>query len=228
MKTIIIGIFTFLSFCSIGQIETKLTTSRKDFPLQAVVNLDVQNVLYKGQDYTFSITSSGDYDLRVTAKNAQIKLIEDSKKGTGGLRYTVTPIDTGECQIHVGNVIDEKRSVSLVMYFYKVINYPMPPLQLNEFQSGQIISQLSDSTELKCAYPKESGVFESYEIKSWEVEIGDKTFTGKGNFLSNELIQFVNQKENEFLHIKVNLFKNRTGYSISEGIYLIRQIEKKK
>lgn len=222
MKTIIIGIFTFLSFCSIGQNETKLITSRKDFPLQAVSKLDVKNILYKGQEYIFSITSSGDYDLSITAINAKIELIEESKKGTGGLQYSVTPIDTGECQIHVGNIINEKRSVSLVMYIYQVINYPMPPLQLNEFQSGQIISQLADSTALICAYPKESGIFESYEIKSWEVKIGDKIFTGKGNLLSDEVIQFVNKKENEFLHIKVNLFKNKTGYSISEGIYLIR------
>ena len=227
MKTLINSYFIFLSFCSIGQNETTLITSRKDFPLQAVVDLDVLNILYKGQDYTFSITSSGTYDLKVTAENGQIKLIEDSKKGTGGLRYTVTPIDTGECSISVGNYINETRSVSLVKYFYTVIDYPTPPIQIQGIQSGQILSQLSETAELKCAYPVESGIFDSYEIKSWEVIIGSKTFEGKGNLLSNELIQYINETEKEFLHLRVKLVKNKTGHISSEGIYLIRLKETK-
>lgn len=225
MKTLFKGIFILISFFSIGQNDTKLITSRKDFPLQAVIGLDALNVLYKGQEYTFSITSSGTYDISVTSKNAEIKLIDDSKKGTGGLRYLVTPIDTGECSISVGNYINETRSVSLVRYTYKVIDFPMPPLQINNIQSGQIITQLSDSTEIKCSFPELSGIFESYEIKSWEVIIGSKTFEGKGNLFTKELIQYINQTKKEFLHLKVKLLKNKTGHNSSEGIYLIRQNE---
>lgn len=227
MKLLILGFFLLLSITSIAQEETKIITSRKDFPLQAVIGLDTPPVLYAGQEYAFCATSSGNFDLVVTTHNAKLKLIESSKKGTGGLVYILTPIDTGECTISVGNQTAE-RHFSLVKYHYSVINYPVPPLHLNNINSGQIITNLDDLTTIECSYSKETGVFDTYEIKSWEASIGNKTFNGKGNMLSKEMIDFVNQTPYEFLHLKVELDENKTGHSISEGVFMIRQDKKEK
>jgi len=217
-------VFFFLSFSSIAQTDTVVITSRKDVPLQAVLDIETSEVLYAGQEYVFRVTASGDYDLRLTVKNAIVQLSEESKRNTGGLTYTLTPIDTGECMIGISNQINETRTVGLKTQFFKVINYPVPPLKIGRVRSGEIInSLLNDSTEIICSYPDKTGVYDEYEVESWTVKIGDKGFSGTGSLLTKELIQCLNHTDNEFLLLEVILEQNKTGHLKSEGVYLIRK-----
>ena len=222
MKTILFSIVLLTAINSIAQNDVTINTSRKDVPLQAVLNIESSNVLFAGQGYTFNLTTSGQYDVRLTAENADIELIKESKKSTGGLRYKVTPIAPGNLSMTISNVIDEKSKVSLSAYNFRVIDYPIPPIQLYKHGGGQIIEQLKDSTKLICAYPSESGIFDSYEIKSWKASIGNKTFTGDGSLLSAEIINYINQADNEFIHLVVELKKNKTGHLSTEAIFLIK------
>jgi hypothetical protein len=107
MKSLTYYFIIFFSLSSFAQNDTTVNTSRENVPLQAVLNIESGKTLFAGQEYTFNITTSGDYQLRLTSKNAKIHLIENSKKSTGGLRYSVTPIDTGKLSITIWNVINE-------------------------------------------------------------------------------------------------------------------------
>lgn len=210
-----------ISACS--QDTTLITSRGGNIPLQAVLDIETSKILFAGQEYTFALTTSGNYDILLTAKNARIQFIEDSKKSTGGLKYTLTPIDTGTCSITIGNQIDEKRTVGLKMQMFNVINFPIPPIQVGRKKSGDIINMLKDSVEINCSYPKETGIYENYEVTKWEATIGEKTFSGIGTLLSEELIQYINQANNEYMHLTAYLFENKTGHLKSEAIYLIRK-----
>lgn len=48
----------------------------------------------------------------MSAKNAHVELVENSKRTTGGLLYLVTPLSTGICSITIYNIIDEQHNVS--------------------------------------------------------------------------------------------------------------------
>lgn len=223
MKTLISLIIVLLSVNLYSQDTTLITARGENFLLQAVLDIETTEILYAGQEYTFTITTSGNYDIRLTAKNAKVQFVEDSKKSTGGLIYTVTPIDTGSCSITIMNQIDEKRIVSLKMQKFNVINFPIPPIQIDSKKSGEIIDRLKDKVEITCSYPKETGIYENYEVLRWEAKIGEKTFNGKGTLLSKELINYINQANDEYMHLSIILADNKTGHLKSEAIYLIRK-----
>jgi len=225
MKPLILCILIFFSISSFSQ-ETVVITSRENVPLQAVMNIGAGNILYAGQEYTFTITTSGEYDIRLETTNVKVHLIEESKLRTGGLSYVITPIDTGWCSIGISNQIDENRTVGLKTHNFKVINYPVPPLRLKGiWWPSQIISNLKYPSEIQCAYNRETGIWDSYEIESWTAKIGNKKFSGQGSLLSEELIQYVNEVDNQYLHFKVVLCENKTGHLKSDGIYYIRKSE---
>jgi len=221
MKSILNYLFVLLSLNSFAQKKTSIITERKNTLLQAVLNLQSIHVLYAGQEYIFSTTTSHEHAVELKVENARVQFIENSLKTTGGLQYSVTPIDTGSCTIQIGNRIDKKTSVSLYAQTFKVINYPVPPIQLIGSSTGQIISNLRDSTKIECSYDPQTGIFDKYEILSWNAKIGDKIFSGKDNQLSKEFIEYVNHVKNEFLHLEVILDQNKTGHLKSKGIYLI-------
>lgn len=225
MKLIIYIIPFLFSINLFAQNDTTLiTTSRnEEIPLQAVVNLASIHKLYAGKEYMFEILTSGYFDIRVTFKNAKVKLIEESKRQTGGLRYLVTPVEPGPLSISVFNVTDKGRQVSLLANSYWVSNSPPPNIRLTGLANSQIISNLKDSTTLQCSYPIGSGLFvKNYKVVKWSATIGDKNFTGEGDLLSKELIQYINNLEKGFLHLKITLDENNTGHLNSEAVYLIR------
>lgn len=226
MEKIIYGIFLFLSINTLAQNDTTVNTSRDNPTLQAVLNVESKRILFAGQEYVFNLTTSGQYDIRITAKNAKVELIEESKRTTGGFRYKVTPINPGEMSMTIRNVINEKSQVSLLGQTYSVINYPTPPIQLVGADNGQILDTINDSTTIICAYPFEYGINDTYEVKSWTGKIGDKVYFGNGPLLSMELINYINQVDNEFLHLRVELFENKTGHNETEGVYLIKKNKK--
>ena len=118
--------------------------------------------------------------------------------------------------------VDEERSVSLKMQSFQVKEYPAPTILFSKQNSGQILSELSDSTELICAIPWDAGIDNKFEIQSWEIKVGEKVFTGNGPLLTKELIEYFNQSNDEYVHVNVNLAHNKTGYKTAESVYLIR------
>ncbi len=222
MKLIILAVIVLLSNITFTQKDKVIITKRDEMPLKAVMNLSASRTLYVGQEYTLNVSVSGNQPIKLVANNAQIEIDESSKRNTGGLTYFVTPIDTGKVYISIG-IMAEKNSVSLLAQNYSAVNYPVPPIHLGGVSSGPIISTLNEVTELKCHYPMEQGIFETYKIVSWKATIGEREFEGNGNQLSQELIQFANEQQEAFLHIEVELAKNKTGHSKSEGVYLIRK-----
>jgi hypothetical protein len=223
----IITIFLFLSaFSTIGRSQNDTTLITKRDPnsiLQGSISLDSYTELFVGQKYTFEILVSAEHDILVRCQNAEIEIIENSRISTGALRYTVVPLDTGECRIRVGVRIDEKSSKTLLLKYYPVVNYPSPPIYISGIMSGEVIQNLDDSSLLKCHYPTGSGVFDSYKIKSWTAQVGDRTFEGTDAELSKELINVINNAEDRsILHITIKLDKNKTGYTNTEGVFIIR------
>ena len=147
---------------------------------------------------------------------------EGSSRGTGPMRYKLTPLDTGKCYVTIGVQLEEKRSVQLLRKSFNVINYPTPPIHISNSISGEVIGNLDDSTSIVCKYPTSSGVYDSFEIKSWKVQLGDKVFKGKGNLLTNEVMQAINDSEtNSTLFVEVELSENKTGYTSSKGVFII-------
>ena len=223
MRIAVIFILVLLvSHRTFAQNDTTLITSRENVPLQAVADIQGIHILYTGQEYTFNLVTSGDYDIRITAKNARVSILEDSKKSTGGLRYKVIPVEPGECSILISNQINESRVVSLKKQVYFVMDCPMPPLYLNRIQSGQIINDLKDSVKIECHYPQEMGIDDNYTVESWSVDVGDKSFSGTGNLLSSDLIKYCRVNNDELLHIKAVLRANNTDHTRSEGIFILR------
>lgn len=223
MKSIIVFSIILFSVNVYSQDTTLITKRGENIPLQAVLDVEGSKILYAGQEYTFALTTSGNYDIRLTAKNAKVKLIENSKKSTGGFRYTITPIDTGTCSITIGNQIDEKRSVSLKMQMFQVVSYPIPPIQINGVSSGEIIKSIGERAQITCSYPKETGINENYEISKWKATVGDQSFSGTGSVLSEELVQYIKRIDNEYMYLMVDLYENKTNHFKSEGIYLIKK-----
>ncbi len=216
----------FLLACSfevLGQYDTTVVKSRNErIPLQAVVSFEAYSHLYKGQEYEFTITASGNYDLKISVDNAAIKLAHRGDKFTGGMRYLITPKDVGTCRMSVGVVTDENRNVSLLGKTYAVIDYPMPPVHLNQFTSGEVITELKDSLELKCNYLPTTGVFDKYPILDWKVSIDGEDFTGKGDYLTQEVIRRIKRcKSKTTMRIELSLENNQTGYASSEGVFII-------
>ena len=214
-------VFSFLTQ-TLAQKDTTIITKRDSIHLlQGVVCANSEMVLYSGQKYHFSISVSTDLDIKVNAINANIEFVESSKRGTGGMQYIITPIDTGICRINLG--ARGERDYGLMSRYFNVINYPVPPVFIRDIQSGGVIDNLFDSTTFDCKYPMGSGIFESYAIESWIAKLNDKTFEGKGNYLSKELINEVNRCESQtYLLITLNLSKNQTGHRQTEGIYIIK------
>lgn len=228
MKLISVILIILFSTSTYSQDTIIITARGENIPLQAVVNIEASKILYAGQEYTFVLTTSGHHDIHLTAQNAKVQLMEDSKKSTDGLRYNVTPIDTGTCSITISNQINEKRIVNLTMQMFSVINFPIPPIQIGGKKSGEIIHTLKDNLEINCSYPQETGINDRYEVTKWEAKIGEKTFSGNGTLLSNELIKYINQANDEYIHFIATLAENKTGHFKSEAIYLIRKNEKSK
>ncbi len=222
MKLITLAVIAILSNITFAQKDKVIITKRDEMPLKAVMNLSASRTLYVGQEYKLDVSISGNQPIKVSYKNAEIAIDVSSKRNTGGLTYFVTPLDTGKVYISIG-IMTEKSFVSLLAQYYDAVNYPVPPIHFSGVSSEPIISTLNEVTELKCHYPKEQGIFETYNIVSWKATIGERIFEGKGNLLSNELILFVNEQQEAFLHMEVELAKNKTGHSKSEGVYLIRK-----
>lgn len=220
MRHIILTIVLFMSLNCLGQKDTTVVISRENAPLQAVIDMDLGNTLFIGHEYTFTITTSGDFDIKMKVKNASAHI--KSKNGTGGFRCTLIPIDTGECTISVYNIINADRSVSLIMQYFNVVNFYPPSIKLNGVASGQVLNEIEDSVRIQCGYSQEMGFRNNYKIKSWSVKIDNKTFNGKGCFFTKELVQYVNKINDGLLHLTVELDENETGYLKSEGVYIVR------
>ena len=67
-----------------------------------------------------------------------------------------------------------------------------------------------------------SGIYNSYEVLSWKIQLSDKVFKGNDFHLTNEVIQAINDSEvNSTLFIQVELAENKTGYTSSKGVFII-------
>lgn len=192
--------------------------------LQGNVDLNTNPELYVGQTYSFTILCSNhEWDLKIESENVSVKLNEKSKKSTGGLNFEVTPLDTGKCNLILYITNEKNKQVCLLSTYYHASTYPIPPVYIGKIRSGEIIDSLKEKTELTCKYDGGSGIFETYPILSWSADINNKKFSGTGNVLNNDLISEINNSgSNIALKLTVNLDKNKTGYEVSEAIFLIK------
>ena len=211
-----------LMICVFSQ-DTTITTSRENIPPQAVIGFEDIKTLFAGQEYTINVSVSGDNPIVISAKNAEVKLIEDSKKSTGGLRYSITPIKAGTVSVTIGYKREDGKTISLLMRMFSVIDFPPPSIEINRLKSGSVIKKLSDSTEIKCLYPMNTGIQDNFEVKSWEIKTGKKIFKGTEAFLSEEFIEYFNNVNDEYIHLTVFLKGNRTEHQKTEAIYLIKK-----
>lgn len=217
-------LYTLIFIPTIFAQKTKtLWVETTDVILQGTVGFSSSPELFVGQEYYFNIISNKkDFDLEIMSENLKVTLMPDSKKGTGGLEFKVVPIDTGECliQLSVGN--DKKRACSLISRTFHASHYPMPPIFISKIRTGEIIPELTKNTELLCMYDRSLGIFKPFTINSWTAKLGEQEFSGNGTSLSNELIDAVNQTNDGFLVLKVELESNNTGYSTSEAVFIVK------
>lgn len=222
MKCLTLFSVCFSCFAAFAQEKITIVESRKDVPLQAVVGLDANPQLFVGQNYLLSIGVSSEHDVKIDFTNLKAELMEVSKRSTGGLMYTVTPLDTGTCWVSVG-VITETSRHGLLSSRFQAIPYPVPPVFLSETCTGEVLSTLPDDAKLTCKYPRGSGVYDNYTIDSWTARLGEQTFNGKGNTVSRELIEAVNKHSAEqILRITANLSENKTGHVRSEAVFIVQ------
>lgn len=230
MKKTLILFFLFVAVFELqAQRDTVMIKSRKvGVPLQANAFIETYSQLYKGQEYTLRVVASSDYDIRIQATNAHIQMTDRGDKSTAGISYYYTPIDTGECTVTIGVIVGEGRQTSLLSRTYMVIDYPVPPVVLNEFISGTTITSLSDSMVLSCNYSPSTGILDRYPVESWRVKIEDDEFTGNGNYLTSDVMERIKSlKSGSIVHFEVNLADNKTGHSSSQGVFIIEQESKK-
>lgn len=207
-----------------GKKTQTLWVETEDVILQGSISFETIPTLFVGQEYYFTIISNEkDYDLEIEHKNLAISLDEDSKKGTGGLMFSVVPLDTGDCSIMVSVSTNKKREATLVLKTFRASAYPMPSLFISSIRSGEIIDELQKTAEITCKYGKEYGIFTNYPVTSWKATIGNIEFSGTGSILSKELIDAVNQAStNEVLQLTVELGENKTGYTTSEAVFILK------
>jgi hypothetical protein len=211
-----------INFC-FSQKESILLVQRDYQILQGVVSFESVVELYVGQEYYFTITVNDVIDMEIQSENLSVKLDENSKKRTSGLFFTVTPLDTGECKIWLSAGRKADKMSGLLLKSFHATHYPMPPVYIANVRSGDIINELNESPEISCKYAPESGIFESYPIKSWSAKLGSQEYSAKGNVFSSDLVNAVNTAlPGEVLKVTVELEKNATGFKKSEALFLLK------
>ena len=224
MKSILI-LCTFIYLAPVfAQKQKTLKVKNDDLILKGIVAFESVPELFVGQEYFFTMISNNtNLDLEIMSENLNVTLLPESKKTTGGLRFKVVPLDTGDCMIQLALVTEEKRTVGLVAHFFHASLYPMPPVFIAGIRSGETITELDTSAGLSCRYDQSMGIFEPYEITSWTAKLGALEFTGTGSSLSSQLIDAVNKASaNEVLRLTVELGKNNTGYKTSEAVFMLK------
>lgn len=192
--------------------------------LQGTIDISTKPELFVGHEYYFTMFSNkGSFDLEIKSENLKVTLDEETKKSTGGLGFTVVPLDTGECSIMLSVGNDNKRVSSLILRPFHASVYPMPPVFISSIRSGELIHELTETAKISCEYGMEYGIYESYPIKSWKATFGNIEFSGTGTTLSKELIDAVNQAPtNDVLRLTVELGENKTGYTTSEAVFILK------
>jgi|GEM_PF-3267811 len=221
----------FLTLCTFIFLQTIFAQKTKTLWIEpegiivkGTVAVETSPTLYVGHEYEFTIMSNyAEFDLIIDSKNLKIALDESSKKNTGGLIFKVIALDTGTCNIVLTLGKDKERKANLISRSFKAVNYPAPPVYIGDVRSGEVLTEVKETTELKCKYDPASGIFESYPVESWQAKLGDRTFSGTGTKLTKELVNAINSvSSKEILEMTVQLKKNNTGFRISEAVYLIR------
>lgn len=210
-----------------GKKEKKAQTlwvETEDVILQGSISFESIPTLFVGQEYHFTIISNKkEYDLEIEYNNFAMSLDEYTKKGTGGLGFSVVPLDTGDCSIMVSVATNKKREATLVLKTFRAAAYTMPPVFISSYRSGEVIEQLPDSAQLSCKYGPEYGIFKDYPVTSWKATFGNNEFSGTGNTLSQQLIDAVNQSSTkEVLQLSVEVEENRTGFKTSEAVFIVK------
>lgn len=214
-------LLNFFSFYS--QKNNEIIISRENIPPKAVVELESSETIYVGQEYTISVGVSGDYDVNIEVENGEIIFDEQSKRHTGGLIFKLIPTDTGECYVQVRIMNENKIVASLISRLFRVEKSPQPTIFINSIQSGSIINEINSDTKITCKYPPVYGVFDSYEISNWNVNVGDKIFSGSGDHFTEELIKYIKETSISYLYINVELKKNKTKHYFTEGIFIVKK-----
>lgn len=222
MKYLIIMGFLVISPVLFSQNEKTLWVETEGVVAQGNISFESIPELFVGQEYFFTIIINNKQDIEIKSENLKVILNESTKKGTGGLGFKITPIDTGECKIYVSMGNSGKRTASLVLKTFHASEYSKPPVFIEGIRSGETITKLTENAELSCKYDPSLGIFDSYMIKSWQAKLGDKDFSGSGTKLTKEFIEALNNSSKEVLEITVQLDKNKTGFKSSEAVFIVK------
>lgn len=223
MKFILLTLFAVISITGLSQDERELITERSEKSILKGMVSSVPYELIIGQSYDISVLASTTHDLKINTKNLDIVLDSSCFRSTGAYRYTVTPLEVGDCRLSVGLIIDEKKSVSLFSRLFRAIEPPAPSIYINRIVSGKILGQLDKSTSITCTYPSTYVIEDNFPIKRWKAELNGEQFEGQGKVLSNELQEAINScSKRSSLYIKVSLEENATGHSETEAIYIVK------
>lgn len=170
MKIIIALFATLASFGVFSQIGENQKP-------RGIIDYHGSNVFYRGIEYQISAIAHGVYDETILEGiNADVK--KDSSRQYG---FTVIFGDSSIAKIGVYGK-HNGRKAALSLYIFEVRDKPEPSIYLDNLKSGSSID--TTVSFIECRYPEEVNLEESFEVISWNFQIGEQHFSGDSNVIS--------------------------------------------
>ncbi len=170
MKKLAIVGFIFLGFNALGQEASNETNNHT-------------NVLYRGFDNKLVIDQMSDDNqpYEINAINCEV-LEQKDDNGTKNLFVVRTKTRASTAEI---NIVSNGKLLQNIRF--NVENLPQPTLFWGTHSAG---STKSTSAELTVHYPKAVNFESRFEIIEWTCTMNGTAFTGKGNLLSKEMLDY--------------------------------------
>ena len=183
-KIVVILSFTFPIFCSAQTIHF----DDRESPY----------AIYLGFVNTFTILPAigmDAKDLVVSCVNCQLEKIEDSNNDH--LVFNIKPnngFKNAQLQIR------DKKDVLLKEENFQISRLPTCEIFIGNQSNGESINK--ENLKLSVGFPSEISLKIALEILSWEVLIGESTYSGKGeNFTDEVILALKNSSEEQVLSI---------------------------
>jgi hypothetical protein len=175
-----------------------LITSAKVLFAQGIVQNKI-SILYRGFENKVELGSAnGDSTLRLEGENVTIEK---------NFNYWIVKPVQGMRSAKLFAI--NKFGDTLNSQVYSIRNLPTTVLNLGQFEDGQNITNLQDR-KLVVKMPYQCMIQPETKINDWNLQIEDnETFTGKGDFLSDDVIKKMsNLKNGTLIKIKCNYIMN--------------------
>ncbi|MFK7786311.1 MAG: hypothetical protein AB8B56_14420 [Crocinitomicaceae bacterium] len=168
----------------LGAIFLGFNASAQDVVVETIGE---NKILYRGFENKIVIHQINDSDetFEVEAVNCEVSKLNENKGKSTYLVRTKSSARTAQI-----NLISEGRTVESTEF--NVQNLPSPSLYWGKHKTG---TKVSDSREIEIKYSAGVALKPSFEIVGWKCEQKGQEFKGKGNILSQALLDSTKSME---------------------------------